>query len=144
MKNKYKLALMFFVSVFFMLAGYTEVSAATLTQTPVDNWYYTRRGGGKPYMSAQWNLYDLDGKTAYCIEPGVNITTSDYEGAIGWINSPYSDEVNRKIQLYGYYGYNYPGHENLRYRAAAQSLIWEATGGQIIEFWTERYGNGNS
>lgn len=143
MKNKYKLALMFFVSVFFMLAGYTEVSAATLTQTPVDNWYYTRRGGGKTYMSAQWNLYDLDGKTAYCIEPGVNITTSDYEGAIGWINSPYSDEVNRKIQLYGYYGYNYPGHENLRYRAAAQSLIWEATGGQIIEFWTERYGNGN-
>ena len=143
MKNKYKLALMFFVSVFFMLAGYTEVSAATLTQTPVDNCYYTRRGGGKPYMSAQWNLYDLDGKTAYCIEPGVNITTSDYEGAIGWINSPYSDEVNRKIQLYGYYGYNYPGHGNLRYRAAAQSLIWEATGGQIIEFWTERYGNGN-
>lgn len=143
MKNKYKLALMFFVSVFFMLTGYTEVSAATLTQTPVDNWYYTRRGGGKPYMSAQWNLYDLDGKTAYCIEPGVNITTSDYEGAIGWINSPYSDEVNRKIQLYGYYGYNYPGHGNLRYRAAAQSLIWEATGGQIIEFWTERYGNGN-
>lgn len=143
MKNKYKLVLMFFVSVFFMLAGYTEVSAATLTQTPVDNWYYTRRGGGKPYMSAQWNLYDLDGKTAYCIEPGVNITTSDYEGAIGWINSPYSDEVNRKIQLYGYYGYNYPGHGNLRYRAAAQSLIWEATGGQIIEFWTERYGNGN-
>lgn len=143
MKNKYKLALMFFVSVFFMLAGYTEVSAATLTQTPVDNWYYTRRGGGKPYMSAQWNLYDLDGKPAYCIEPGVNITTSDYEGAIGWINSPYSDEVNRKIQLYGYYGYNYPGHGNLRYRAAAQSLIWEATGGQIIEFWTERYGNGN-
>lgn len=143
MKNKYKLALMLFVSVFFMLAGYTEVSAATLTQTPVDNWYYTRRGGGKPYMSAQWNLYDLDGKTAYCIEPGVNITTSDYEGAIGWINSPYSDEVNRKIQLYGYYGYNYPGHGNLRYRAAAQSLIWEATGGQIIEFWTEKYGNGN-
>lgn len=143
MKNKYKLALMFFVSVFFMLAGYTEVSAATLTQTPVDNWYYTRRGGGKLYMSAQWNLYDLDGKTAYCIEPGVNITTSDYEGAIGWINSPYSDEVNRKIQLYGYYGYNYPGHGNLRYRAAAQSLIWEATGGQIIEFWTEKYGNGN-
>ena len=143
MKNKYKLALMFFVSVFFMLAGYTEVSAATLTQTPVDNWYYTRRGGGKPYMSAQWDLYDLDGKTAYCIEPGVNITTSDYEGAIGWINSPYSDEVNRKIQLYGYYGYNYPGHGNLRYRAAAQSLIWEATGGQIIEFWTEKYGHGN-
>ncbi|UKI26746.1 MAG: hypothetical protein L6V91_08400 [Bacilli bacterium] len=26
---------------------------------------------------------------------------------------------------------------------AAQALIWEETGGQIIEFWTERYGYGN-
>lgn len=142
MKNKYKFALMFFVSAFFMLTGFTNVSAATLIQTPVDDWYYTRRGGGQSYMSAQWNLYDIDGKTAYCIEPGINITTSDYDGAIGWINSPYSDEVNRKIQLYGYYGYNYPGHNTLRYRAATQSLIWEETGGQIVEFWTERYGNG--
>ncbi|UKI26457.1 MAG: hypothetical protein L6V91_06625 [Bacilli bacterium] len=25
--------------------------------------FYTRRGGGKPYMSAQWNLYDIDGKS---------------------------------------------------------------------------------
>ena len=142
MKNKYKFALMFFVSAFFMLTGFTNVSAATLIQTPVDDWYYTRRGGGQSYMSAQWHLYDIDGKTAYCIEPGINITTSDYDGAIGWINSPYSDEVNRKIQLYGYYGYNYPGHNTLRYRAATQSLIWEETGGQIVEFWTERYGNG--
>ena len=142
MKNKYKFALMFFVSAFFMLTSFTNVSAATLIQTPVNDWYYTRRGGGQSYMSAQWHLYDIDGKTAYCIEPGINITTSDYDGAIGWINSPYSDEVNRKIQLYGYYGYNYPGHNTLRYRAATQSLIWEETGGQIVEFWTERYGNG--
>lgn len=143
MKSKYKFALMFVVSAFFMLLGCVNVSAATLVEGSIDDVYYTRRGGGKPYMSAQYHTYTMDGKTVYCIEPGINITVHDYNGQIGWTNSPYSDEVNQKIQLYGYYGYDYPGHNTLRYRMAAQALIWEETGGQIIEFWTERYGYGN-
>ena len=143
MKSKYKFALMFVVSAFFMLLGCVNVSAATLVEGPIDDVYYTRRGGGKPYMSAQYHTYTMDGKTVYCIEPGIDITVHDYNGQIGWTNSPYSDEVNQKIQLYGYYGYDYPGHNTLRYRMAAQALIWEETGGQIIEFWTERYGYGN-
>ena len=143
MKSKYKFALMFFVSAFFMLLGCVNVSAATLVEGPIDDVYYTRRCGWKPYMSAQYHTYTMDGKTVYCIEPGINITVHDYNGQIGWTNSPYSDEINQKIQLYGYYGYDYPGHNTLRYRMAAQALIWEETGGQIIEFWTERYGYGN-
>lgn len=143
MKSKYKFALMFVVSAFFMLLGCVNVSTATLVEGPIDDVYYTRRGGGKPYMSAQYHTYTMDGKTVYCIEPGIDITVHDYNGQIGWTNSPYSDEINQKIQLYGYYGYDYPGHNTLRYRMAAQALIWEETGGQIIEFWTERYGYGN-
>ena len=143
MKSKYKFALMFVVSAFFMLLGCVNVSAATLVEGPIDDVYYTRRGGGKPYMSAQYHTYTMDGKTVYCIEPGIDITVHDYNGQIGWTNSPYSDEINQKIQLYGYYGYDYLGHNTLRYRMAAQALIWEETGGQIIEFWTERYGYGN-
>ena len=50
------------VGAFSFLVGFTNVFAATLVQTPVDDYFYTRRGGGKPYMSAQWNLYDMDGK----------------------------------------------------------------------------------
>ena len=143
MKGKYKYALIFMVSAFLMLLGCTDVSAATLVEGPIENVYYTRRGGGKPYMSAQYHTYTMDGKTVYCIEPGVDITIHDYNGQIGWINSPYSDEVNQKIQLYGYYGYDYPGHNTLRYRMAAQALIWETTGGQIIEYWTEASGWGD-
>ena len=143
MNKKIKTALVFCISVFSALIGFTEVHASTLVQTPIDNVYYTRRGGGQSYLSAQYNTYDMDGKTVYCIEPGVDITTHTYNGAVGWINSPYSDEVNRKIQLYGYYGYEYPGHHTLEYRMAAQALIWEETGGQIIEYWTERYGYGD-
>lgn len=133
---------MFLISAFFTLVGFTDVYAATLVEGPIENTYYTRRGGGKPYMSAQYHTYTMDGKTVYCIEPGVDITIHDYTGNAGWINSPYSEETNRKIQLYGYYGYDYPGHHTLRYRMAAQSLIWEETGGQIIEFWTEPSGWG--
>ena len=143
MKLNLKSALALLVGAFSFLVGFTNVFAATLTETAVDGYFYTRRGGGQSYMSAQWKLYDIDGKAAYCIEPGVNITIHDYDGAIGYINSPYSDEINQKIGLIGYYGYNYPGHQTLRYRAAAQSLIWETTGGQIVEFWTEKYGNGS-
>ena len=125
MNKKIKLALMFCVSALSVLVGFTDVKAATLVQTPIDNVYYTRRGGGKPYMSAQYNTYDMDGKTVYCIEPGVDITTHSYNGATGWINSPYSDEINRKIELYGYYGYEYPGHDTVNYHIATQALIWE-------------------
>ncbi|UKI26458.1 MAG: hypothetical protein L6V91_06630 [Bacilli bacterium] len=38
----------------------------------------------------------LTEKVAYCIEPGVDITIHDYDGAVGYINSPYSDEINQK------------------------------------------------
>lgn len=123
--------------------GAKEVHASTLVQTKQDGVYWTRRGGDKKYSSYAYYTYDMDGKTVYCIQPGVPVDTFNYTGAVGWINSPYSDETNRKIYLYGYYGYEYPGHKTLRYRLAAQALIWEETGGQIVEYWTEQYGYGD-
>lgn len=129
----------------FQLINPIEVKASTetLVQKAIDNVYYTRRGGGKPYMSAQYNTYTMNGKVVYCIEPGVNITINSYNGYGGLVASPYDSATNKKIELIGHYGYDYPGHQTLRYRMAAQSLIWEETGGQIVEFWTERYGNGS-
>ena len=130
----------------FQLFNPMEVKAVyneTLVETPIDNVYYTRRGGGKEYMSAQYNTYTMNGKVVYCIEPGVDITIHSYIGYDGLVASPYSDATNKKIELIGHYGYDYPGHQTLRYRMATQSLIWEETGGQIVEFWTERYGNGD-
>ena len=124
----------------------TKVEAATngtLSHPKTDGVYYTRRGGGKPYMSAQYEQYSLNGQVVYCIEPGVDITTTSYLGYDGLQASPYDDATNKKIELIGHYGYSYPGHQTLRYRMATQALIWETTGGQIIEFWTEQYGYGN-
>ena len=144
MNNKIKVALMFMISAFSILIGATDVFAATLNREPVENVYWTRRGGGQDYMSGIYEKYSMDGKTVYCIEPGTPITTQLYNGQVGWVNSPYSEEVNRKIQLIGYYGYEYPGHNTLRYRMATQALVWETVGGQIIEWWTEASGYGDN
>ena len=144
MQRKIKtISLLIFGIISLFMIGTSDVFASTLVQEKQEGYYYTRRGGGQAYLSAPYYTYTMDGKTVYCIQPGVNVDTFDYTGAVGWINSPYSDEINRQIYLYGYYGYEYPGHHNLRYRIAAQSLIWETTGGQIVEFWTEQYGYGD-
>lgn len=45
-----------------MLLGCVNVSAATLVEGPIDDVYYTRRVGGKSYMSAQYHTYTMDGK----------------------------------------------------------------------------------
>ena len=131
----------------FGFTGISNVNAKTYEETlveePIPNIYYTRRGGGKEYMSAQYNTYTMNGKVVYCVEPGISITTNNYIGEDGFMNSPYNDEINKKIELIGHYGYDYPGHKTLRYRIATQALIWETTGGQIVEWWTKQYGYGD-
>ena len=105
--------------------------------------FYYRRGGGKPHGSGSYDKYTMNGKTVYCIEASIPINTSDYIGADGFVYSPYSEEINKKIELIGHYGYDYPGHQTTRFRMATQALIWENTSGQIVEFWTERSGHGD-
>ena len=98
MKGKIKLLSMFLFGICSLfLMGATDVFAATLTREPVENVYWTRRGGGQDYMSGIYEKYSMDGKTVYCIEPGVSITTQLYEGQEGWVNSPYSDEITKKF-----------------------------------------------
>ena len=102
----------------------TKVEAATngtLSHPKTEGVYYTRRGGGKPYMSAQYEQYSMNGKVVYCIEPGVDITTTAYLGYDGLQASPYDEATNKKIELIGHYGYDYPGHQTLRYRMATQA-----------------------
>lgn len=70
----------------------------------------------------------------YCIEPGVDISTYNYVGYDGLIQSSYDSATNKYIELVGHYGYDYPTYKTIRYRMATQFLIWERTGGQIIEY----------
>ena len=125
-----------------LFSSIKEVNAAELVQTPIDNVWYVRKGGIEKYFSAKFHEYTVDGITTYCIEPGTHITTLDYKEMGGLTTSPYSEEVNKKMQLIGYYGYDYPTHKTLRYRMAAQALIWELTGNGQVEYWTKASGFG--
>lgn len=146
--TKYIIIPVLMILGFFSAGIFTDtVSAASINgDLKVDyhsDIYYTRRGGGQDYLSAKYASYSMNNEVVYCIEPGIAVTTNLYAGADGFVNSPYSVEVNSKIQLIGHYGYEYPGHQSLRYKMATQALIWEVTGGQIVEYWTEQYGNGS-
>ena len=146
--KKYIIIPLLVIMGFFSLGSFVDtVNAASINgDLKVEfqsNIYYTRRGGGQDYLSAKYAIYSMNNEVVYCIEPGIDVTTHLYTGADGFVNSPYGVEVNSKIQLIGHYGYEYPGHQTTRYRMATQALIWEVTGGQIVEYWTEQYGNGS-
>ena len=104
------------------------------------NIYYARYGGGKPYLSDKVEYFEIDGNTAYCIEPGMPISTTDY---IEMNELPYSNDIIEKIKLIGYYGYNYENHKTNNYRLATQALIWNLIGGQKVDFYTKQYGYGD-
>lgn len=116
----------------------------SLTQEYIDNVFFTRRGGGKPYVSAQYKTFSMDSNVVYCIEPGIDIITNSYIAYDSIDKSGLDSNISSLIELIGYYGYDYPNHQTLKYRMATQALIWEKTGGQIIEFWTKQYGNGEN
>lgn len=141
MKKAKILSMLIFTIFIYVFAFGIRVKALDLVETPIDDVWYFRKGGGKPAFSAQFKYYNIDNKTTYCIEPGEHITTNNYED-IGIMSSPYNEETTKLIGLIGYYGYDYPGHDTLRYRMATQALIWEKTGGQVVEYWTKPSGDG--
>jgi len=143
MKKSIKILSMLLFGIFSLIFVFgISVKALELVEEPVDDVWYFRKGGNQSAFSAQFKNWSIDGKTTYCIEPGEHITTNNYIGTEEMLESPYSDEINEKIRLIAYYGYDYPGHNHVNFRMAAQALIWELTGGQTVEFWTKPSGAG--
>lgn len=79
---------------------------------------------GDPQMHQQ-AIFRLNGKIAYCLEPGVGAKAGNYKVTEGLSGSYLSKENRKKVEEFGYYGYEYPGHQENRFYLAAQELIWE-------------------
>lgn len=123
-----------------------RVSAATyesLTIEHQENVYYAMTGDDGYFSADPFSYYTMNGKTVYCVEQGVPIYTSSYLGTEGFSSSPFNNEVNRRIELIGHYGYDYPGHQTQKYRMATQALIWETITGYNVNFYTENYAWGD-
>ena len=120
-----------------------KINAYGYLEQPYSNdLWYVMSGGDKPIFSRQYVRYSINGNIVFCIQPGVEITTSNYIGSTDLSEAPYDLEKIKKLELIGYYGYDYPSHQTLEYRMATQALIWEEVSGQTVEFYTGGYGTG--
>ncbi len=141
-KNKIILLL---VGVFAMLVcGIQEVFASTLTYDFSGIWYERAKGDGSDHSSWKLENYFVDGNVAYCVEPGVSEGTDYVVGS--WEDLGISNSVKDRILLIAHYGYQYEGHQTLKYRAAAQAMIWEAImgNGSWVTYNTERWSAGTN
>ncbi len=137
--------LKFLVFIVLFFSTIERVNASELVKNAVKDVYYVRRGGEEKYFSAPFSEYSIDGFTTYCIEPGTRITSQQYIKKDGLIDSPFDATLTNKLELIGYYGYDYPTHKTVRYRMATQALIWETISSDfIVDFWTKQYGYGDA
>lgn len=80
------------------------------------------------------NMYTLNGRIAYCIELGVDITSDIYNSTYDFKVSNLTDEQIKYIKDISYFGYGYDNHNDINYYMAAQELIWEYLTGYEIEW----------
>ena len=123
------------------LVGIQNVSAATLNFD--SSGYYWERGDQSGSVQS-WKLenYYIDGQVAYCIEPGIPEGNPMYQG--NWESTGLSNSIKERMLLIAYYGYTYPGHQTLQYRAATQGMLWETVlgSGSWVKFSTARWSAG--
>ena len=139
-KKKIGKSILLAVGLFVCLITNSQVvNAASLNMSYSDYWYYRTKADGSDMHSWHYTLYEVDGKVAYCIEPGTVEGTTYSQGS--WEQTGLSNDIKERILLTGYYGYTYPGHQTLQYRAATQGLIWDTIvgSGAHTTFWTQRY-----
>lgn len=87
---------------------------------------------GERYKTNLYYIY-VDGKIAYCIEPGMILYEGEYEEAT-FEKVGITDEQKDKMEIIAYYGYQYKNHNTLEYYMATQALIWEILGCTNVEF----------
>ena len=152
MKKVISMMALMIVSAIFCIFTIKNVKAETLEMRYQNDIYYVHvNDDGTGYSSYQLAMFYVDGKLAYCVEPGLAIYSTKYDVG-GWDVTSLSPEQRKRIELIGYYGYEYPTHQgNVKYYMAAQELIWKAAkplsatlstqkrgGGQIINIEAEK------
>lgn len=144
MKIKYFIIpILSFIGIFLSNEKVSATTYESLTIEHQENVYYAMTGDDGYFSADPYAYYTMNGKTVYCVEQGVPIHTSSYLGTEGFSSSPFDFDTNRRIELIGHYGYDYPGHQTQHYRMATQALIWETITGYNVNFYTENYAWGD-
>ena len=124
------------VVLFLSQIGYVDagINDSTIERNRVDGVYAVVTLDGQQRIF-YLNMYRMNGRIAYCIELGVDITTDIYHSTNDFSASYLSSEQAQYIRAISYFGYQYLGHEDSRYYMAAQELIWEYLSNTNVE-WT--------
>lgn len=125
-----------FVFCFMFLVFSFKVSASHLDLYRIDGVYSSQLDiDNNRYYSYRQNRYVMDGRTVYCVEPGIDINTREYY-PYNLSYSSFSSDILDKLSLIGYFGYDYPGHQSDKYFLATQELVWELVGNNEAHFTT--------
>lgn len=105
---------------------------------------YLRRSlnGEVKYQRARMFREQGTNNIAYCIEPFVNFGDGTNYEEVNHIEN-LSEETLQKLSLYAHYGYLYPGHEDIKWYAITQYLIWRAVEPNAVYEYTDGL-NGNA
>lgn len=125
-----------YLFLFLSLFGLFSVRAeeANISYQRLDGIFYNISVDGR-FQSNHVTSFHLNDRIAYCIEPGTEINTSVYDMG-DWSLMSLSDDVKEYIEKVGYYGFEYPNHQNNYYYIAAQELIWKAVRPDAEVIWT--------
>lgn len=113
------------------------------------DWNLDRSVYAHQYRNGEDHITNLawitaNGKTAYCIEPGVMADKASYYSSSNNINDTNLMGVDtKKLSLIGYYGYGYKNHNTKEYYMATQELIWRFMGVESV-WWTDAKEGGNT
>ena len=128
--------------ILILLIGIKRVQASQLYQEHLSNVYSVYVANDRTRLF-EGEIYKMDGRVVYCIEPGTRITTSFYNVTEDTSMMNMSGEVLDYVKKVAYFGYDYINHNDYRYYLAAQELIWEKITGREVYFVNELDINGN-
>lgn len=129
--------ILIFVITTFLFVNFVsaDIDDSVLGKVRYDNVYAVYDGPERVriYYATRYTLNDY---TAYCIEPGTDIATDIYSSTSNWSITNLDNDTINYIRLIAYYGYDYPGHDTMKYYLATQELIWRKIANRDV-YWTE-------
>lgn len=115
---------------------------SNLTTQYIDNTYAYHYKNGILRSYGKLPFRYQNGMLVYCIEPDRVINHTIYNSTDNWAITGYSNDVKKKMELISYYGYEYPGHNTIRYYMATQELIWLYSDDYVK--WMDKYSTDGS
>lgn len=126
-----------FLSLFKINSVYAAENDSILNREFIPNVWSFHYRNGKVWTYGQLNIKHINGKIGYCIEPESAVNSNVYNSSTDWSISKYSEYVKKRMELYAYYGYQFEGHQTIRYYMATQELIWSFSDDEKIIWTTE-------